>query len=757
MRRGDKVSDLERYEGQQVVQQVSRFEDPAGPETESTSNLIIPILRRWQIVLLIFFLICATGIPAIWLLIKPTYTATAAIRIAPIIPSILFGDRDSDGVIPMYGNYVGTQAELIKSNQVLQRVADDLADKRLAFFEGAGNPVTALSGSLISGNITVAAGRNSELIKISMEDQNPDEAEQIVNAFVKAYMAIEVSKEAQGGDHKLTILESERNILANKWQGQRETIRQMAEEYGTVSLTDRQKMMLERVASLQSELTKIQTQKIALEARVQLLEKAREQDINPEKLLKLRYEFTNADLTVQALTGNIAQLEQGLVVAKQNLAPTNPELKRKAELLQALKVRLEEKRREVAKDFDDLMGAELTKSNEDQLDGARIELEQIAKYEKRLQDMLTKENAETIGLGRKQLTIQDLQEQLSLTKELYDTVRRRIQQLEMERKRPGRISVAYQANIAPVGNKRLKYTAALMFGGLGCGMFMALLMAKADRSLHTPDDVIKRVGVRIIGTTTDADHVDRLKLPQQLADDYQTIRANLGLLDGGRIPRKLVVTSPGIREGKTTFSINLATSMAKAGLRVLLIDGDLRKPDIARLLNLPKGSRGLQEVLFGREFEDVVCSSTSSARLEVLPADRRNAADAVELLAQPRTSELLETISRKYDHVIIDTPPVLAFSDALLWAKMSDAVILTSFAGNTIDADLRETLERLRQMKVKVLGTILHNVQVHNSYNRYGYGYYENRTEDKSSHKKTDKTMLLTMDEQEDDSTSPES
>ena len=751
------MSDLERYEGQQVVQQVSRFEDPAGPETESTSNLIIPILRRWQIVLLIFFLICATGIPAIWLLIKPTYTATAAIRIAPIIPSILFGDRDSDGVIPMYGNYVGTQAELIKSNQVLQRVADDLADKRLAFFEGAGNPVTALSGSLISGNITVAAGRNSELIKISMEDQNPDEAEQIVNAFVKAYMAIEVSKEAQGGDHKLTILESERNILANKWQGQRETIRQMAEEYGTVSLTDRQKMMLERVASLQSELTKIQTQKIALEARVQLLEKAREQDINPEKLLKLRYEFTNADLTVQALTGNIAQLEQGLVVAKQNLAPTNPELKRKAELLQALKVRLEEKRREVAKDFDDLMGAELTKSNEDQLDGARIELEQIAKYEKRLQDMLTKENAETIGLGRKQLTIQDLQEQLSLTKELYDTVRRRIQQLEMERKRPGRISVAYQANIAPVGNKRLKYTAALMFGGLGCGMFMALLMAKADRSLHTPDDVIKRVGVRIIGTTTDADHVDRLKLPQQLADDYQTIRANLGLLDGGRIPRKLVVTSPGIREGKTTFSINLATSMAKAGLRVLLIDGDLRKPDIARLLNLPKGSRGLQEVLFGREFEDVVCSSTSSARLEVLPADRRNAADAVELLAQPRTSELLETISRKYDHVIIDTPPVLAFSDALLWAKMSDAVILTSFAGNTIDADLRETLERLRQMKVKVLGTILHNVQVHNSYNRYGYGYYENRTEDKSSHKKTDKTMLLTMDEQEDDSTSPES
>jgi Mrp family chromosome partitioning ATPase len=88
---------------------------------------------------------------------------------------------------------------------------------------------------------------------------------------------------------------------------------------------------------------------------------------------------------------------------------------------------------------------------------------------------------------------------------------------------------------------------------------------------------------------------------------------------------------------------------------------------------------------------------------------------------------------------------------------MSDAVILTTFPGNTVDADLREALERLRQMKVKVLGTILHSVRVHHSYNRYGYGYYENRTADKSSHKKTNKKMLLTMGEQDDGPANPES
>jgi succinoglycan biosynthesis transport protein ExoP len=748
---------LEKYQSQQVVQSLAHFEGAAGFDDDSSPSLVTPIIRRWRIVLLTFLLMCSIGIPAVWFLIKPSYQATAAIRIAPVIPSILFGDRDSDSVIPMYDNFKNTQAEMIKSERVLQRVADDLADKNLAFFgkvndaeqvpkdnrlgtEGL-DSLDVLRKALNSGILNVTPESRSELIKIVMESANPEEAAQIVNSFVNAYMAIEGSNEARRDDRKLALLENERKVLAEKLQRQRRTIQQLAEEYGSTVLTDRQEIMLQRVASLQNELTTIQTRRITIDARLQLLEETEHQEIEPDRMLKMKYEFVNSNPTVQVLANNVTELEQGLIVARQTLAQTNPELKRKAELLDALKTRLEEKHQELEETFERMMSEELTKSHRDQLASLKVEAGQIANYEKSLQDMLTKENADTIELGRKHLAIQDQQEQLNLTKELYGTVRRRIQELEMERKRPARISVAYDANIAPAPNKRIRYAGALMLGSLAFGMLLAILIGRADRSLYTPNDVVKRVGVRIIGTTTSASGVKESLLLQQVADDYQTILANLGLLNGDGIPNKLVITSAGVRDGKTTFAINLATTLVRAGRKVLLVDGDLRKPDIARLLNLPKSEKDLQDVLIGQNPEDII-HSLPAAGFDVLTLNSGNATDSFRLLSLPRVGEFLSAVSRRYDHVVIDTPPVLAFPDALLWAKIADGVILTSLAGHTADEDLSETLERLRYVGANVLGTILNSVRVDSSYNRYGYSYYSGQTKSKSS-RRTNRTKLL--------------
>jgi capsular exopolysaccharide synthesis family protein len=658
---------------------------------------------------------------------------------------------------------MNTQAEMITSDRVVQRVADDLVDKNLSFFEAEPTdfisklkrkisgieverePANVLKQAITNEVIVVAADRNTELIRVTMKSKNAEEAKQIVDAFIKSYKEIEVDISVKDEDQQLEVLENESKILYGIIEDHQEAIYQLGQEFGTTVLESRQEMMLARVSSLLATLTTVEANRINLEARVLLLERMKEQTIAPEELLKMRQAYINQDPVVVSFTDNITQLDQELIVARQVLSPTNPEIPRKVELLETLKAHLEERKKEASEAFDELVTKEAVNAGSKQLIAVRSELEQTREYEKRLQETLSQEDTETIGLGRKQLEIQKRQDRLQLDKERHDIVLRRIQDLRLQRKRPTRISV-YNADIADIRDKRVKYSVAIVFVALASGMGLAHLRDRADQSLRTPDEVAKRIGIRIIGTTTSLHTVKPALLPEQIVGDYQTIRANLGMLGGKGIPKKLVVTSPGMKEGKTTFAVNLATSMSESGKRVLLIDGDLRKPDVARLLNLPKGSRGLQDVLCGVKFEQAVYSVAATG-LDVLAADYHDTADAYELLALPSTAKRINMISRKYDHVIIDTPPTLVFPDALMWAKIGGAVILVSFAGHTTMPDLKEAKERLAQINVKILGTILSSVQAEHSYYRHGHSYY---AQSRESSKLSRKKLMFSMEESED-------
>jgi len=746
------MNDLQKFQQTNHIRSIDDYETTDRNDTDSVNNVITPILRRWWIVLLTVLLICSATIPAVWHYIKPTYSATAAIRVAPVIPSILFGDKDSDGVKPMYYSYMNTQADLMTSNKILQRVVDELADKNLYFFAQTPDPVLALKSAVAGGTLTVGPERNSELIKITMRTKQPRCSEQIVNALVRAYMGTEVSDTSKDGDHKLAVLESERKALAEKLHRQQQAIRQMAEEYGSVALTGRQNIMLQKIESFEAELARVQIRRISLQSKISIFD-ADQSDLSlSDNLIKMRQDFINADLTIKALTTSIVQLEQALIIAGQTLAPTNPELERKTNLLAALKERLTQRRREVEDSFDIIISQEWAKMEKSHLANAQTELSRLRLQEETLTNMLQKENVQTIGIGRKQLAIEDLQDQFDMTKALYETVRKRIQELEMERKRPARISVAYYADVIGVPTKRVKYTAAAVFGAFVCGIFFAFITDKADKSMHSPDDLTKQIGVRIIGTTTNSVHTIKSMLPQQLADDYQNICANIALLNNNTIPPKMVVTSAATQEGKTTFAINLATSLVKSGKKVLLIDGDLRKPDIATFLNIDQNHIGIERLLadiqgFGKYFY-----SMAESGLSVLIAKPHDALDTFRILGQLRKTDLLDTLSKKYDHLIIDTPPILAVPDALLWAKMADAVVLTSFAGHSTSPDLKEALQRLHESNIMTIGTVLNNVTINHSYNRYSYDYAsaDRQTKKQSRRRKNkNKANLLPMNQRQ--------
>jgi uncharacterized protein involved in exopolysaccharide biosynthesis len=561
------MNNLDKCQNQILEQKLVDFGVQPDSGTPPISSLIRDIIRRWYIVLSIFLVMCFIGIPAVWFLRKPVYGVTGAIRVAPILTNVLSGETDK-GEISNYESFTSTQAVMITSSQVVQRVADDLTNKNLEFFkDGAAGPVKKLKQTLkgtttaseplvilkqaiAEGVITAAADRRSELIRVTMNSENPDEAKQIVDAFVRNYMAVEVSSFAEAENQKLNLLENERQVYFQKIQEQRKTISQLALEYGAKDLKDRRDMKLERVAKLLAQVTEYEARRIHLEATVELLEKTNEeQTIGPEELLQMRNGYINTDPVITAFATNITQLEQDLIVARQRLTGANPELKDKVQLVESLKARVAQLKEEAGEAFDKLIAEKTAKAGKEKLIKARTELEQVRTYEQRFRDLLAKEDTETIGVGRTQVTIQDLEDELALTKETYNNIDRRIKELEMEQKRPARISIAYNADVASINDKRVKLTLALIFGAMACGVSTAFLLAKVDQRLQTPDDVAKSIDIRILGTTADFRHIKKALLPKQLAEDYQIICENLRLLgnNGEEMPKKLIVTSPGPR------------------------------------------------------------------------------------------------------------------------------------------------------------------------------------------------------------------
>jgi myosin heavy subunit len=236
------------------------------------------------------------------------------------------------------------------------------------------------------------------------------------------------------GTEQLQGLEQERKVLTDKLQSQRQTIRQLAQEYGTADLTKHQEIKLQRVATLLDTLTKTEARRMQLETEQKLLEKTGEQTATPQELLRMRQDYINNDPTIKALAEKVAQVEMELLLARQTSTESSPEVAKKVNLLQALNKRLDGLKNDVGQSFDELMAKEAAKGKQQKLARLQAELQQLTEYEARLRNLLSQEDSEIVKLGRKQLEMQDLQRGMDLDQQAYDTLCRRIKDLELLQK-----------------------------------------------------------------------------------------------------------------------------------------------------------------------------------------------------------------------------------------------------------------------------------------------------------------------------------
>jgi receptor protein-tyrosine kinase len=274
----------------------------------------------------------------------------------------------------------------------------------------------------------------------------------------------------------------------------------------------------------------------------------------------------------------------------------------------------------------------------------------------------------------------------------------------------------------------LNIVVALFIGLLG-GCALALARDLLDQTVKAASDVEKAADVPVMAAIGYDPSVDKNPLVLDIssfsprAEAFRLLRTNLQFLDLDHPPRAIVITSSVSGEGKTTASTNLALALAQAGRRVLLVDGDLRRPRVAQLMGMD-GSIGLTTVLVGRTKLEESIQKHAESGVHVL-ASGPTPPNPSEILQANATHDLLGRLRDAYDVVIIDAPPLLPVADAALLATAADGAIIVTRHGKTTHDQLEASAHRLASVGARTFGVVLNMTPKRFGEANYYYYYAE--------------------------------
>jgi capsular exopolysaccharide synthesis family protein len=293
---------------------------------------------------------------------------------------------------------------------------------------------------------------------------------------------------------------------------------------------------------------------------------------------------------------------------------------------------------------------------------------------------------------------------------------------------PVSVTVVRPADLpaAPVSPRpALNITLGLLLG-LALGVGVAVLRETLDSSVKSSEDLQKLTGSSALGVIAYDSQAQKNPLVSQVdsrtgrGEAFRTLRTNLRFVDVDHPPGVVVVTSSIASEGKSTTACNLAITLASAGVRVILVEADLRRPRVAEYMGI-EGAVGLTDVLIGRAQLDDVLQPWGTAPLSVLTSGALPP-NPSELLSSAQMNEIIGTLRSRADIVLIDAPPLLPVTDAAVLARECDGAIIVVRQGRTSREQVTRAVDALRSVDARVLGTVL-NMAPSGKANGYGYGY----------------------------------
>ena len=658
--------------------------------------------------LLVTCLCGVASLTAIWMLVKPKYEVAATVKVKPVVRPILHTDQDTD-ISRWYGTYVATEMRAMTSPAV---IGEAIALPGIHGLDTVGNTRTPVAD--ISSQLTAFQVQGTTMVQLLMTGEHPRDMAKIANAILQTYLRRFENQEREYDEMILASLKEEKTQLESELIAKAANMRDSAVGSGLGGADDSRSLVDNWMTELQTLLTESKRKRAVAAAQLKTLEADADKPnaiIAPE-----RFEvFVGSDTEL----GNSKEQLRALKLSamsdeREGRGKHHPKVQGRAEMMEVLESRILDRTSHLRNIF----AASERHRLKTVLRDAEVAEQLFAAELERL-------TAQREGLATQKFDLDDMLHERERLELALNQVRQKIWNVQVEQKRGARITIDSLAMAPELPNidKRPKYSLAAMAMSLFLGGCVALLRHRLDHSLRNPHEISEQLGVRLLGSVArmpDAaaagnDHDHRMMEPMRGISTALLVHA------GNRTTRTRLVTGPTPGTGKSTLAANLARSLASTGRRVLLIDGDNHGRGVSRRLELLERP-GLLELLLGTiEPKDSICRSKWK-NLDVMPAgacDHRFG----ESLDNAEAQHLLSSLFLGYDEVIIDSPPVLATSDAVVLTTLVDEVVLVLRAGRSTREEARMAQQQLSVVGGKMVGVILNAVDAKSSYLGYGYGY----------------------------------
>ena len=695
------------------------------------------VLRKHQWLILSFMLAVVTIVTISTFRMQPVYNATARIAIdrenANILP---FPGADSYDYMMDLENYIETQSKILTSETLaLQTIRNTGLSARPEFSSPNGPSEAMASGSLANqkrppelgeflGSLSVKRVPNSRLMDVSFESTDSQLAARIVNAHIASYIEQNFRSKYEATTQASTWLADQLSELKIKVQKSEDARIAYERQNQIWTLDDKQNITTQRLSDINKQLTDAQSERMKKESLYEFA-KSGNLDAVPQ---------VQSDAGLAELLRKRNDLSSQYNDALSQYGPNFPKVQRLQAQLKDLDANIEKEKKKI-------------------VDVLESDYREARQRESMLSQALDQQKAAANQMAEKLVEYNILKREAEANKALYEGLMTKLKETAISLGlRSSNIRIVDPAMIPSTPSRPAKarnITLAFLVGLVG-GIGLALMREYLDNTVKSPDDVetlarlpslavvpqfassngsSKRQGLLQGFAANGQDKRIELvaqHLPKsQISEAFRALRTSILLSQADHPPQVILVTSALPREGKTTAAANLAVTLAQLGDSTVLVDADLRKPGIGRLLNLGSGKyAGLSSYLAGVSSLDLVSvPHPAIPNLVAIPTGPLppNPAD---LLSSHKLADAIAELRTKFKFIVIDSPPIMAATDAVILSVQADGVLLVVRSGETPKEAFTRTRDLLASVKCHILGVVLNAVDSSAPDYYYSYRYY---------------------------------